>query len=468
MKIQNNDYSYYKIINSYLVFLIIFGIYFNGINSSLRHRVDFLDKITMLFAMIFVFIFIYYTRIQRFNFYKLFYDFLLSILLVFIAYVNHYQSFDFFTRKYPLFFTSLIMLIIIWNVCINKKIIINNYIILILIFSFTLLFNIIINGINGNTAIFKTISFLIYTLIYCYYIFVVTDRELIDILKNIIIYFIILSVISAFLYLRHAEYELFDIFKENHIITGMVYGIGFLNIFFDFKYKNIFFRIIKYGILSIFICLVLLTGARGPLICMLITIFINYLILFYKNKLKIMNLFVFLLFIIIFFSAFNFSNEINFLIKNYKGIEMLSDSYENLKIKNMDEFSTKRTYLYEEAYKEFLKKPFFGKGIGKHEKQGEYPHNLFLEILSQIGIIGFVPFFVIICCWFYFFLKSEMRFYKNSEYRFIKYLFIFYFFHSFFSGSIFCNIQFWGLLVLGVRIFEIENKNYKLIITQKV
>jgi len=461
-QLSNYNYNYSQILNSYIIFLIIFGNFFYNILSFLKHGPSILDRIIFFFTIISLFVFIYYIRIKRFNPFRIFFDFLFSILLVFITYVYIYFPLNSLNKTHPSLFIILIISVIIWSFFINEKIVINRYLILILFFSFTLLFNIIINGIpNGSYTIFKINSFLVYTLIPCFYIFVVTDKQLIDILKSLTIYFIILTLIYGFFNLKLENYEFFEIFGGNYISTGSVYGIGFLYVFFDFKCKNILYRIIKLGILSIFSFFILNTGARGPIISLLFTIFISYLFYYFHDKIKIIYLSIFLALIIIFILTFNLSNPINFFTTNNAGIMRLMNSYKNIKMGNFNEFSAGRLYLYKEAYKNFLEKPLFGKGIGKNEKIGFYPHNSFLEIASQLGLFGFLPFIVLLIYWFYFFIKSEIIFWKISEYRLIKYLFIYFLIESLFSGTIFWNIQFWSLLALSGIIFTIENKYYK-------
>lgn len=51
-----------------------------------------------------------------------------------------------------------------------------------------------------------------------------------------------------------------------------------------------------------------------------------------------------------------------------------------------------RNILWKEGFQEFLNNPFFG---GRIEVSGIYPHNIFIEILMSMGIIGFVLFLVL-------------------------------------------------------------------------
>ena len=462
-QLSNYSYNYSQILNSYIIFLIIFGMFLNNILAFLKYGPTISDRIIVFFIIITFFIVIYYRRIQHFNLYRIFYDFLLSILLVFITYIYCNYPLNSTFKNRPSLFIILIICAIICDIFINKKIIINRYLILILLFSITILLNIIMNGITSeNYSIYKINSFLIYTIIPCFFVSMATDKKIIDILKSFIIYFIILSILFSFINLRYDTYKVLEIFVGNYISTGIAYGICFLYVLFDFKCKNILYKILKFGILSIFIFLIINTGARGPTISLLFTIFISCLFYFFKNKIRIIYLFMFLLSMIIFFLSINLINSDNFLITRYEGIDRLMNSYQNIKMLNFDELSKDRLYLYKNAYKNFLEKPFFGKGIGNNTYGGMYPHNSFMEIAAEVGIVGFVPFIVLIIYWFYFFVKSEMKFCKMSEYRFIKYLFIFILFESLFSGTIFWNIQFWSLLILSGTVFTVENKIYKI------
>jgi O-antigen ligase len=458
MQLQNKNYNYYQIYNSYIIFLIIFGIFLYNIFSFITHSESITNKIIIIFAIISFFVFIYYTRLKHFNFFRIFYDFLFSILLVFTTYINIYFSLN---TDRPQLFAVLIILLIIWRFITNKTINKDNVLIIIIFFVFSLLLNIIINGITNES--YKINSFLIYTLIPCFYISVIIDKQMIDIMKNLIAYFIVLSILLAFLNLINIRYEVLSIFVGNPISTSFVYGVGFLYVFFNIKCKKILYRIIKLGMLSLFIYLMIITGARGPIIALLFTIFISCLIYYSQNKIRIVDLSIFLLLIIILsFSNINLININNSLITRYAGMNRIKITYDFLKNKNLDDLPTinKRLYLYKKSYKEFLERPLFGKGIGRNEKLGEYPHNSFLEIASEIGIIGLIPFAALIIYWFYLFIKSEMKFLKISEYRFFKYLFIYALIQSFFSGSIFWDIFFWSSLIISGKIFKVENKNY--------
>lgn len=55
-----------------------------------------------------------------------------------------------------------------------------------------------------------------------------------------------------------------------------------------------------------------------------------------------------------------------------------------------------RGTLYYLAVKEFLKSPLYGMGPMQFPiKYGTYPHNVYLEVLAEMGLIGFIPLIVI-------------------------------------------------------------------------
>ncbi len=158
-QLSSYNYNYSQILYSYIILLIIFGEPFHDIFIFLKHSLNNLDRIIIFITIIFLFIFLYYKNIQHLNFYRIFYDFLFSILLVFITCMYLYFPLNNTLENRPSLFIILIILAIIWNIIINKKITINRYLLLILFFSITILLNIIINGItNGNSVSYCSIS----------------------------------------------------------------------------------------------------------------------------------------------------------------------------------------------------------------------------------------------------------------------------------------------------------------------
>jgi O-antigen ligase len=146
----------------------------------------------------------------------------------------------------------------------------------------------------------------------------------------------------------------------------------------------------------------LITGERMNFIFLTSLILILFsLILFYKKEFNKFFLLILLLFIL-FFSAFNFSKNVETRYKEFSSV-----------VTNITYSSWWK--LYNSAYRLWLKKPLIGYGLknyrvncdleltdinleNPHQLCSTHPHNLYLELLSETGLIGllfFLSFFFI-------------------------------------------------------------------------
>jgi O-antigen ligase len=67
----------------------------------------------------------------------------------------------------------------------------------------------------------------------------------------------------------------------------------------------------------------------------------------------------------------------------------------------------------------FNRSPFWGVGFGHYSFRGmfdEYPHNIVVELLTEIGIIGF-SFIIILCCYVVFKSRQVLLFLHNHNFK---------------------------------------------------
>lgn len=177
-----------------------------------------------------------------------------------------------------------------------------------------------------------------------------------------------------------------------------------------YKYENITFTI-----LTIFCFLVIfLSGERTASFFLILSIFLSFVFLQFQTRIKLFlvsTIFIFFGIILIFNQ--NLTNRI-FLDK----FNQL-----NLDSKNLVIFTPQYTAHYKTAYKIFLDKPFIGHGpkifrkicskkefvsffkteayddqlnedvINIYSGCANHPHNTYMQLLSETGIIGFIIFF---------------------------------------------------------------------------
>jgi O-antigen ligase len=117
-----------------------------------------------------------------------------------------------------------------------------------------------------------------------------------------------------------------------------------------------------------------------------------------------------------------------------------------------------RDGLVEQGLNDFHKSPFVGIGYGCFDffgTIGGYPHNLFVEILAELGILGLLLFWIPLC---------KPLFTILFKIRPCLYLMIIYFFRSMASGGLDTNIYLYSFILASYCVFasqplEKQNNN---------
>ena len=270
--------------------------------------------------------------------------------------------------------------------------------------------------------------------------------------RNIFIY--ILLSISIFLLLI----AIFNFSSLSSSRSGVLGGgpivlsrwlcFGALLVFFHPKINN--FRLFYF---TLFLVMSLFTGSRGPFLSLLLVIVI-YLIINFRSIFLKSILLVSILISIIFISGLHKK------IEEYKTVSRI---FMNLNKGGMNK-STGRSVLYETSVNEFISYPlgvgsgnfafYSDKRIYLQNKQLFYPHNLFLEILTEFGLFSGFLFFIYI---FYSTFKSYKLNIKdrNNDYgNLLFYTFAFLLLNSMISG----DLNDARLLLVFIPLMSLENK----------
>ncbi|MGC8943967.1 MAG: O-antigen ligase family protein [Caldisericia bacterium] len=316
---------------------------------------------------------------------------------------------DFLPKYFDLtiFFELFVFLSILYILLKNKKItfsfdsikILISYIIFIFLIIFSTIYSIgPIYGIN------KLLRFLfITTPAFFLPSFILKD---IKSFKRFIFIFIILSILISFDIIKSgfSPYELS--FKTalgtNYLAVGRISGIGLIStLYLLFIDKNL----IKKSLLLIIVCLILLniflSGGRGPILSLISTFLIIIFYLLINTHVRKDKLSKKLSFIIIkyFFIIFILCFSLIIILQKY----IITIFYRLSLLWQMKGYSIEvRLSLFNAAIKSIFNFPNFITGLGlggfnfyytRYDiSRGIYPHNIFLEILSELGIIGFIIF----------------------------------------------------------------------------
>ena len=278
-------------------------------------------------------------------------------------------------------------------------------ILLIIFFFYILIVSIIKKNFN-----FEFLSFLRFFFIYLSLnIFANSRYEKLKI-KEIFIFFIIIITFDSFYQYHFGKnifgFEIFDnyrltsFFKDEPIVGSFLLKITLplIGIYLTKSNKNIYFLMII--ILSTFI--IFLSGERMPLMQLIFGIFL--LTIFLENKKKVISIFS-IIFLIIFIG----------LSLNQKLLDRYSSTFSTLyfAIQNFDsnEVSNKNpsVNIYIKNFKSGIKiwsqNKYFGGGYRYYNKNcsliiqkvenlkcSTHPHNIYLEVLSDYGLIGLIIF----------------------------------------------------------------------------
>lgn len=186
--------------------------------------------------------------------------------------------------------------------------------------------------------------------------------------------------------------------------------------------KSSFQKAIKFCLIltSIFCCIFcVISGGRGGLYFMLLYSILFLLICLKHHIIGIRSLV--LLFIVIISTIFLL--DFYFDAFNSVGLSRV--------LNRLTEHNT-RSELYDYAIKAFYESPIFGNGLGSvWWTVGFYSHNIFLDVLSEVGIIGCILFIIIIA-------KATKKMIAASRHDKLSLLFLIILFgaifHDLFSG----------------------------------
>lgn len=172
------------------------------------------------------------------------------------------------------------------------------------------------------------------------------------------------------------QLNLFFTTLPTYLDFGAFIAISFILLINNNSIFSIIFKLI------IFYFLIIL-GGRGPLLTLIFIVFINFL--FNNRKLVTVGYFKYLLFLVV-------------GVALYIYFDLTFIDFERLNVfKNYgdDESVSGRFVFVQRCLEGFMDKPILGNGIGSTGVliSGQdivlYPHNLFVEVLSEFGLIGF-------------------------------------------------------------------------------
>ncbi len=354
---------------------------------------------------------------------------------------------------------TILLIILIINVYKNKYILELNRD---QIFSIFILFLILISIIfslfytsSENYAYVKTLHFFT---IFIGFIYPLIIKEFS--IKKFFIYFVLITLIItliytplffksyAILYTTHVNAKA-EMIYASYLTVGYIIGISLIiNIF-----SNIYNTKIKIAISIILLSVLFITGARGPLL-FIVLIFMLYglNIFFIKKKLNLKKFFFYTSIICIL--VISLSSKINIdtvFERSISRLVSLTEKNDNAANDRIERF----LFVIENVdYDNLLVGHGFGSFGIEFEKVDlrNYPHNIFLEFLFELGLIGLLLYL--------FFLSILIKNFINNKNFLTFSLFIFLILNSMKSLSISdSRIMFTFFAIMLIYNCKLENKD---------
>lgn len=368
---------------------------------------------------------------------------------------------------------SIFVAIGIWSIIRfihGKALVINSYSFWLIILQLVLILY-LVNSTNFEYGLEKTLFMLVKSLIP-----VLLINVFLPISKKDLKLIIMTVLISAILF----SYRVIGILGTNSgrlsldldigsISVARILGVGATVIIYfvlnNYKSKNNLFMIALVGQLGLFLLLMPLTGSRGPILFVFLSIIPIYFVDEKRLKRKIIlslkvsvSIIALLVLLVIIRNNFNLGSGIDRVLSS---IPFIGDSSGISDVENSNEA---RINMIEVSVENIISSKGLGIGTGsfgnlyydEYSKVSNYPHNIIVEIALELGLVGLIIFGYII-------LKASKSLYlvlKNPRFGTLEAaigaLFLFYFINSMVSGDIAKNFPVWILIAI---IFGISNSS---------
>lgn len=245
-------------------------------------------------------------------------------------------------------------------------------------------------------------------------------------------------------------------------ISAFAYSLNLFFLLFDHRYQLFRFhytriyKISSYILLLLQIAGVLYSGGRGGFV-----VIINATLILMWLKIRQENYGLKKISTILLFFALGFSFLLSRLLQNESFLASSGRVFSYISSGGIDISQTSgREFVYKDALKLITDKPILGYGLFKYSDFTIFPHNIFLEILLNGGIV-YLSFTIILG--YLFFKKFKFIIQKEPENILALAIFIFPITELMFSGTYLETPLFWFVIAYvfsyTVESFEIGLKN---------
>jgi len=213
-----------------------------------------------------------------------------------------------------------------------------------------------------------------------------SDKSILRFLITILIISLIMSINIFFEFLKTGTMDFIEIESTNYLSYTIL-------CYFFLKSKNYISSIFSFLLLLFMSFACLVSGARSTFITLILCLLVIFIILIKLNysvkKLKLNKKYFILITVLVVVLIYLF---------NLGYFDLIKMRLEAISTEGKD---TPRYVLADAAKEMWMKKPIMGWGLGSYtivttgDDKVDYPHNIILELLSENGIIGLIPFLII-------------------------------------------------------------------------
>jgi len=205
---------------------------------------------------------------------------------------------------------------------------------------------------------------------------------------------LVIAIFTIIIYVRYGSSAFYGTFGASYLGFGRVIALGLIVLMacilskdydlcgFNYIYSSTIFLIMSAALL--------LSGARGPLIAVTFSVLIGALMLRRMNRL--------LLFLLLLTSI-----SIPFLRNSYIEARTLNRLLLLVSVEGGGASAQGRLLRWKDALSLLHDSPIIGGGLGSFyyyfgniDAEADYPHNIFLEVASETGMIGLILFIIVL------------------------------------------------------------------------
>ena len=222
-----------------------------------------------------------------------------------------------------------------------------------------------------------------------------SDKSILRFLMTILIISLIMSINIFFEFLKTGTMDFIEIESTNYLSYSRLAATSMITIlcYFFLKSKNYISSIFFFLLLLFMSFACLVSGARSTFVTLILCLLVVFIILIKLNysvkKLKLNKKYFILITVLVVVLIYLF---------NLGYFDLIKMRLEAISTEGKD---TPRYVLADAAKEMWMKKPIMGWGLGSYtivttgDDKVDYPHNIILELLSENGIIGLIPFLII-------------------------------------------------------------------------